>query len=165
MTGCRLASRTPLQLFVSPMGVNINYKITNIFLCMGGVYSRKNLRKNSIWSHHTGKQTSVHFCSGYSWCCFQNVFFVCSQNEFSCVLKKRVLTKRIFLFACETSAHETSFFCLLTKQVLTKQVLLCAHETRDHETRANRTSFFVCSRNECSRNEFELVNAEHWQII
>ena len=68
-------------------------------------------------------------------------FFVCSRNECSRdefvflltkrVLTKRALTKRVFLFAHEMSAHETSFF-LLTKRV-----------------------FFY------SRNEFELVSAEH----
>ena len=60
----------------------------------------------------------------------------------------KVLTKRVFLFVHQTSAHETSFFvcsrneffCVLTKRVLTKRVFFSAHETSAHETSAHETS-------------------------
>ena len=63
------------------------------------------------------------------------------------ILTKRVFTKRVFWFARETSAHETSVF-LLTKRFFffsnfTKRVFLCAHETSAHET------ILFCSRNKC----------------
>ena len=77
------------------------------------------------------------------------------------LLTKRVITKRVFVFAHETSAHETSVH---------ETSFFIAHETSadetfffEQETSAYETSFFFfCARNECSRNEFELVKPEHW---
>ena len=105
----------------------------------------------------------------------------------------KLLTKRVFLSAHETSFHETSFLLLLTKRVFTKRVFCCcsrnefsrnefffaAHETSFHETSFfllltkrvfTKRVFFCCSRNEfelvsCSRNEFELVRKSRYSVV
>ena len=126
------------------------------FYFLPSLSRRRRIRwKYKIWSHNTREQTGEHFCSRDSW--------NCSRNEFFSLLTKRVLTKRVFFCAHETSAHENEFFCLLTKRVLTKRVLFFAHETSFFFGSRFFCSRFFCSWNECSRNEFKLVSAEHWE--
>ena len=132
----------------------------------GDAYSRENNKDTRL-----SNLKSTYLCTN-SWAIYSRneflpneIFFCslneCSQNEFLFLLTIPKLTKRVFPKFHETRFHETSFFFLmkrvLTIRVSTKQLL-----PKFHETRFKKRVFF-CSRNECSRNEFVLVNYyEHW---
>ena len=97
------------------------------------------------------------------------------------LLTKWVITKRVLLFAHDTSFHETYFFICSRNEFSRNECsrnkfLICWRKeierndffsllTLAHETSAHETSFEHCSRNEwsrnrCSRNEFKLVSTE-----